>query len=72
MPSGLVVTALTLSKEKLSVTVTSSSLQNLDTFLNNLVTAVDKKEDFSKITLVNFITNETGNQFTLTVDIVTL
>jgi hypothetical protein len=70
--NGLVDTALNLNKEKLTVTVTSNSLQNLDLFLNNLVTSVDKKEDFSKITLVNFITNETGNQFTLTVDIIAL
>lgn len=72
MPGGIAITALTMNKETVSITVTSSSLANLDTFLNNLVTSVDKKEDFSKITLVNFITNETNSQFILTVDIVTL
>lgn len=72
MPEGASITGLKMDSKEISVTVTSSSLASLDTFLNNLIAAVEAKEDFSKITLTRFLSSGVNTTYTLTITVVTL
>jgi hypothetical protein len=67
MPSGLIVTGLTIEGENISVTVSSASLPDLDTFLNNLLTAAESKKDFSKVILTTLFLNEDTTAYVMTV-----
>ncbi len=72
MPAGTSITGLSMDSQEISITVTSSSLESLDTFLSNLITATEEKKDFSKITLTRFFSNEVTKDFSLTITVVTL
>lgn len=72
MTSDLQITELSMNKGKLAVTVASTSLSSLNDFLNKLADAVDTKQDFSKITLTNYLADETGNKYSVTVEVVML
>lgn len=51
MPNGMSVTAFTVTKDTLSITVASKSLSSLDQFINKLIQAAEEKKDFSRVTL---------------------
>jgi hypothetical protein len=72
MPEDASITGLTMNDQEIAVTITSASLSSLDTFLNSLITATESKEDFSKVTLTRFFSNETTKTFSLTIAVVTL
>lgn len=72
MPEDSSITGITMNSDEIAVTVTSSSLASLDTFLNNLIAATEAKEDFSKVTMTRFFSNEDSKDFSLTVSLVTL
>lgn len=72
MPPEASITGMTLNSNEILITVTSSSLVALDTFLNNLITATEEKQDFSKVTLTRFFNNESLQTYTLTISVVSL
>jgi|SRR6185369_2944653 len=72
MSSDVSITAITMNKSTISITVSSSSLSSLDNFLNSLVDAVDSKKDFSKVTMTNFLADEVRDNFFLTIEVATL
>jgi Tfp pilus assembly protein PilN len=72
LPPDATITGITMNSGEISLTVTSTSLVVLDTFLNNLITAAEQKEDFSKVILSKLTTSEGGNTYSLTIKVVTL
>lgn len=72
LPANITITGITMNAHEISVTVASSSLIALDTFLNSLIASAENKEDFSKVILSKFSSNEGDNQFSLTLILVTL
>jgi len=72
MPGSVSVTAVSMNKDKVSVTVSSQSLASIKSFIDNLVSAADTKKDFSKVTLTNFLTDETHNSYIVSIDVVSL
>ncbi|HZE87752.1 MAG TPA: PilN domain-containing protein [Methylomirabilota bacterium] len=72
MPSGLTITAMSMTKDNISVTVTSTSLALLDTFITNLMDAVTAKKDFAQVTLTNLFTESDTHTFNLTISVVML
>jgi hypothetical protein len=65
-PSGVTITAFSLSSDEINITVGSDSLKQLDILINNLVTAVQQKKDFSHISVANLSLDSLKNQFLLT------
>lgn len=57
------VTAIESTNIGTTVTVESSSLQDLDNFLNGLIVLVQQKKSFSKVTLVDLATDQTNNKY---------
>lgn len=72
MPGSVAVIALSINKDKMSVTVSSQSLPGIKTFIDNLVNATDNRKDFSKIILTNFLTDETHSSYIMSVDVISL
>lgn len=72
MPSDVAISSLTITKKEASITVASSSLDSLDTFLNNLISATEEKKDFSKVVLTKFFSDEENGAFGLTITLNTL
>lgn len=72
IPGNATITGLTMNTDEISVTVTSTSLASLDTFLNSLVAATEAKEYFSKVILTKFLTNPGNSTYSLTVRVETL
>jgi Tfp pilus assembly protein PilN len=72
LPEDTSITGLSMNSQEIAITVTSSSLASLDAFLNSLIAATDAKEDFSRITLTRFFSNETTKTFSLTINVITL
>lgn len=69
LTSGLTATEIQADSNSLIITVESSSLQSLDTFLNSLIGYVQAKTGFSKVTLVDLTTDQTNNQYSVTVQL---
>jgi hypothetical protein len=69
MTSDMSVTEIQTDKATMSLTVESSSLQSLDTFLNALAAYVQSKNTFSNVTLVDLTTDESTNQYAVTVQL---
>lgn len=67
LPTGVRVKEFSLSKDTISVTVTSASLAPLDSFVNDLVISADQKKDFKKVALGGLEQTESAFEMTITV-----
>lgn len=72
MPDGVTITEMNMTRESVSVTVASESLSRIDTFLNNLTSAVADKKDFKHVTMSKLLVDEQKDVFTVTVQVVML
>ncbi len=69
LSSDIVESQIQADNTNIVVTVESSSLQSLDTFLNGLVGYVQEKKAFSKATLVDLTEDATSNKYSVTVQL---
>lgn len=72
VPNNAEISGITMNKSEISVTVTSESLAAIDMFLSNMIAAADAKQDFSRVILSRFFTNEGSGTFFVTVEVVSL
>ncbi len=72
IPEGASITAMKMNRDEFTITVTSTSLTQLDIFLNSLIDAAKKKQDFSKVTLKKFITSQDNGSFSVILSFVML
>jgi hypothetical protein len=63
------VAAIQSSGGDLTVTVQSSSLEDLDNCLNGLIVLVQQKKVFSQVTMVDLANNQVDNQYEVTLDL---
>lgn len=72
MPPILKVYEVNISKKNATITVTSTSLDALETFINNLVDAAGTKREYSQVTLNSIVSDDTTGIFSLTVSMALL
>jgi Tfp pilus assembly protein PilN len=72
MPDGVTITEINMTRDTVSVTVTSTSLSLIDTFLNSLVNAQVAKKDFKDVSMSKLMVDEAKDAFTVTVQVVML
>lgn len=72
LPSEVNVETLSINKNTLSVSVSSKSLALLDTFINNILSAVQAKIDFSKVTLTSLSSDNQTKSYLLSLTLVTM
>lgn len=72
MPDGVTITEVNMTRETVSVTVTSSSLALIDTFITSLTNAAAEKQDFKQVSLSGLLVDEQKGIFTTTVQVVML
>lgn len=68
MPPGITIFQITTNKKDITLTVRSSSLDALTTFVNNLTDAARAKE-YAKITLNSILSDDESGMFSLTVSV---
>jgi Tfp pilus assembly protein PilN len=68
MPQGVSIFQISMSKKNLTLTVRTTSLDALTTFVANLREATSKKE-YTQVTLNSIISDSESNNFSLTVSI---
>jgi hypothetical protein len=66
------ITSLQVDNTGILLTAESSSLQNLDTFLNGLMQYVQEKKDFSSVLLVDLAVDQTNGEYAVSVRLNTL
>lgn len=64
---NITVTAIQVSNTGTTISVESASLEDLDNFLNGLITLVQQKKAFSQVTLVNLAYNQTNGEYEVSV-----
>jgi|SRR5579885_1653109 len=67
VPQDVTITGLSLKGKTASVTVASTSLLPINTFITSLVSMAQKKKDFSNVLLNNLSMDTQTNRFSLTV-----
>lgn len=67
IPSALTIETLSVSKEAMSITVTSNSLTSLQKFIESLTTLVTKKTLLQKLTIDNVIINQQTGLYSVSV-----
>lgn len=72
MPEDTEITGLVMNDKEISVTISSASLASLNTFMDRIVAATEAKEDFSKVTLIDFFTNQNVNSYIVKIEVVSL
>jgi Tfp pilus assembly protein PilN len=72
LPSGIKVDALSIDRKNISLSVSSGSLELIDTFINNVLKSVQEGKDFTKVTLSSLSVDSEKHLFLLTVTVVTL
>ena len=72
MPAGLNVTSILVEDKTISLTVISSSLQVLESFLTNMTSITEEQNVFSKVILSKFFFSEGSQSFSLTLDVALL
>ncbi len=68
MPVGVSVTSIDISDELISVTVSSRSLSLLNTFLDQIISAVTDRKEFSKVSINNLTTSSESYLLTISVE----
>ncbi|HVA96281.1 MAG TPA: hypothetical protein VND99_01380 [Candidatus Acidoferrales bacterium] len=63
------ITAMKGDSKTMTVTVESSSLQSLDSFLNGLIALVQDKKSFSNVTLTDLTTDDVTNTFSVSISL---
>ncbi len=69
MPSTVSLTAFTIEKNTVNITVSSKSLLSIDSFINNVMIASGDKKEFSQVTLKKLSQDNLTNQFSATLSI---
>jgi Tfp pilus assembly protein PilN len=72
MPAGLKIYQISISKKNATLTVTSNSLDTLETFLSNLIDSVKAKQGYAQVTLNSLISDDQSGKFSLTVSLILL
>jgi hypothetical protein len=72
MPPGLDVYELNISKKNATITVTGTSLDLMETFLNNVVDATGPKKEYTQVTLNSIVSDDITNKYSLTISMVLL
>ena len=72
LPASVTVDTFSLTKNNMSLTVSSSSLSSLGTFLDFMLEKVSKKELFKKITITRFTSDGTNGIYILSLAVVPL
>lgn len=67
VPANTTVTSLQVDSTGILLTAESSSLQDLDTFLNGLIQYVQEKKVFSQVILVDLATDQTNGEYAVSV-----
>lgn len=66
VPGNVTVTALKADNQSISITVESTSLDALDTFVKTMTDLGQVQNGFSQITMSNMLTDNTRNTYTVT------
>lgn len=61
------IIAIQATNTGMTVTAESSSLQDVDNFLNGLIALVQQKKDFSQVTLINLTNDQVNNKYEVVV-----
>jgi hypothetical protein len=69
LSSDMTVTDIQTDNKTILLTVESPSLKSLDTFLNGIIGYVQEKKVFSSAILVDLTTDQTDNEYALTVQL---
>lgn len=72
LPDGVEVQSLEVEKNTVSLTVSSNSLDLLNTFVSNLTTSVNEKKNFSQITLSSLSLEEDKTKYLVSIILLTL
>ena len=72
MPAGLAIYQVSISKKNATITLTSTSLETLETFLTSLVDTANAKKEYSQVTLNSLVSDDQSSVFTLTVSMMLL
>jgi Tfp pilus assembly protein PilN len=67
LPGDTQITTIKEDSKTVTLSVESASLQSLDSFINGLIGFVQDKKVFSNVTLTNLTTDETDNEYSITV-----
>jgi Tfp pilus assembly protein PilN len=72
LPSGVAITDINMTRETVSVTVTSTSLSSIDTFITSLINSQAEKKDFKSVSMSKFSVDSQKEAFLVTVQVVML
>jgi hypothetical protein len=69
LTSDMTVTELQADGNRIIISVESPNLQSIDTFLNGIVSYVQEKKTFSKVTMVDLTTDQVNNAYVVSVQL---
>lgn len=70
VPQGVNINSLSFDKEQINLSVSTSSLNSVDTFLENLTKLVNGKRDFKKAVLKGLSFNGNANKYGFSLEII--